>query len=146
MFCPNCKDEFRPGFERCASCNVDLVADLDAVPEAPKKATSAETPAMVHLADYCGFVSLEEARASRDLLRQERIGCDIVIREQPGSDPAAPIQEEFWLRIDVAQQRNAMTLLGFDAAAGSEGFSCDKCGQTVAENESFCPGCGARFD
>jgi len=146
MFCPNCKDEFRPGFERCASCNVALVADLSAAPQAPKEAATSQIPSPAQLADYCGFVSLEEARASRDLLRRERIGCDIVIREQPGSDPDSPIEEEFWLRIDVAQQRSAMALLGFDAAVSSEGFSCDKCGQTVGDQESFCSGCGARFD
>jgi len=39
-----------------------------------------------------------------------------------------------------------MALLGFDAAVSSEGFSCDKCGETVGEQESFCSGCGARFD
>ena len=29
MFCPNCRDEFRPGFTHCAKCNVDLVDELE---------------------------------------------------------------------------------------------------------------------
>ena len=28
MFCPECKDEFRPGFTHCADCGVDLVEKL----------------------------------------------------------------------------------------------------------------------
>ena len=37
MFCPSCKDEFRPGFTRCATCNVDLVDSLSDVATAPVK-------------------------------------------------------------------------------------------------------------
>jgi hypothetical protein len=34
MFCPECKAEYRPGFTRCADCDVDLVANLpEARPE-----------------------------------------------------------------------------------------------------------------
>src|SRR6266436_5137232 len=28
MFCPECRAEYRPGFTRCADCNVDLVREL----------------------------------------------------------------------------------------------------------------------
>jgi hypothetical protein len=28
MFCPECKAEYRPGFRRCADCDVDLVTNL----------------------------------------------------------------------------------------------------------------------
>jgi len=28
MFCPQCNAEYRPGFTRCADCDVDLVAEL----------------------------------------------------------------------------------------------------------------------
>lgn len=30
MFCPRCKTEYRPGFERCADCGVALVQGLPA--------------------------------------------------------------------------------------------------------------------
>ncbi len=28
MFCPQCRAEYRPGFAKCADCDVDLVAEL----------------------------------------------------------------------------------------------------------------------
>jgi hypothetical protein len=33
MFCPNCKAEYRQGFEKCDDCNVSLVAELPPEPE-----------------------------------------------------------------------------------------------------------------
>jgi hypothetical protein len=33
MFCPICRAEFREGFERCSSCHVNLVKDLDNITE-----------------------------------------------------------------------------------------------------------------
>jgi len=35
MFCPQCKAEYRPGFTRCADCDVELVHELPAVAEEP---------------------------------------------------------------------------------------------------------------
>ena len=32
MFCPECRAEYRPGFTRCADCDVDLVEELPAEP------------------------------------------------------------------------------------------------------------------
>ncbi len=39
MFCPVCKAEYRPGFTRCADCDVDLVSSL---PEQQPQPTEAE--------------------------------------------------------------------------------------------------------
>ncbi len=33
MFCPVCKGEFREGFTHCDNCNVDLVEDLNNLPD-----------------------------------------------------------------------------------------------------------------
>ncbi len=69
MFCPKCQDEFRPGFSHCGRCNVDLVDDLTVVK--PQASVVAREPAMpIRFAEYCGYLSLEEARHARDELRR----------------------------------------------------------------------------
>jgi len=40
MFCPQCRAEYRPGFTRCADCDVDLVNDLPAEPDDAEAARS----------------------------------------------------------------------------------------------------------
>ena len=35
MFCPECRDEYRPGFTRCEDCGVDLVEKLPDPVEPP---------------------------------------------------------------------------------------------------------------
>ena len=148
MFCPSCKDEFRPGFTRCATCNVDLVDSLSDVAAAPvEKKARKETeagPAFVPMVDYCGFLTLEEARESREPLKEQAIRCEIAIRETPGSS-----DEEYWLRVEKDRYREVFSLLGFDEHdhnAYDDTFSCDECGHEVAAAESFCPKCGARFE
>ena len=147
MFCPKCQDEFRSGFTRCGRCNVDLVEDLAAVKQ---EAVARQAPMLVRLAEYCGFLSLEEARSARDKLRRERIRYEIVLREPPDASWEGPAQEEYWLRVDASQAKRVAQILGdvptvADDTDGNS-FACGDCGQEVATDEVFCPKCGARFD
>ena len=146
-----CRDEFRPGFTRCTTCGVALVPQL--LPTSSVAKRSSEPLASVALVDYCGFVSLDEARQARDRLRAEGIRGEIVIRDE--SDDAGRLDEEYWLRVDRDHFRQASQLLGFDEAAVEDAeesddeestFQCGECGAEVAAEESFCPGCGARFE
>jgi len=148
MFCPACQSEFREGFTRCEACEVDLVHEIS--PE--KSATSAPkhvAPGL--LVDYCGFLSLDEAREARDRLRRERLPSEIVIRDLAGEDPWAPAKEEYWIRVPSRGLRAVDAILsdGITEEAGSEpgeSVACSECGQTVGSEESFCPHCGAKFD
>lgn len=144
MFCPTCRDEFRPGFTRCETCDVSLVESLDhgSQPEVPER--PAAPPA--RLVDYCGFVSLDEARRARDQLRQAGMRWEIVIREAEPDAPAID-HEEYWLRVEAPRMREVVAMLGFDAADAGEGeLACDRCGHSVSDSETSCPSCGARFD
>jgi hypothetical protein len=149
MFCPSCKDEFRPGFTRCATCDVDLVdslAEVRAAPavDKPRKSPAAGQPAVVPMTEYCGFLTLDEARGARATLKEHAIRCEIVIRELPDST-----EEEFWLRVERDRYREVFAVLGFDEHehnAYDDTFSCGECGHEVAAAESFCPKCGARFE
>jgi hypothetical protein len=153
MFCPVCKDEFRPGFTRCAGCDVDLVESLEpgGTPSVAPGKEGKPAPAVqlyVPMVEYCGFLGLEEARAARDRLKEERIRSEIVIREAPASLERTVVEEEFWLRVERDRYKEAAGLLGFDEApsAGGESFQCDQCGTEVAAQETFCPECGAHFE
>jgi len=151
MFCPKCKAEFRPGFTRCANCNIDLVESLSAAapvsaPAGPRLPASSP----LSLVEYCGFVSLEDARRARDQLFSETIGSEIAIRVAPHPEGLGP-HEEYWLRVDRARYKDVVRLLGYDEAqAPAEedpgSFACGECGREVAAEESFCAGCGARFE
>jgi hypothetical protein len=153
MFCPVCKDEFRPGFTRCAACGVDLVDRLDPSGTSPESTREARKPSAgpvyVPLAEYCGFVSLEESRDARDRLKAAGIRSEIAIRESMESFSGSTVEEEYWLRVERDRYREVVNLLGFDVAdhADDDGsFACGECGTEVAAEESFCPKCGARFE
>ena len=150
MFCPVCRDEYRPGFTRCATCDVELVPALGQAARPVAQASvprPSRTPAApVSMIEYCGFESLEDARGARDVLRQAGIRNEIVIRDGPDS------HEEFWLHVDRDRFAQAAALLGFDEATheshetDDSTFQCGECGAEVASEESFCPKCGARFE
>jgi hypothetical protein len=143
VFCPKCRDEFRPGFTRCASCDVDLVQELGGPAQAP---TSVVRPSPTRLVDFCGFFSLEEARTARDELRERRIRTEIVVREAPDAAWDAPVREEYWLRVDPSRLQDVEHALTDEASEPPADFSCSECGQAVATEERFCPRCGARFE
>ena len=139
MFCPNCESEFRPGFDRCAACDVALVESLQPAAEQP---IPAGVPSYVEMADYCGYLDLTEVRAIRDRLEGTEIACEIAIRATPGARAAE--SEEFWLRIDVSRMKEVVALLE-SPTNDPNALSCSKCGQPVREEESFCANCGTRF-
>ena len=147
MFCPNCKDEFRAGFTRCESCGVDLVEDLSKVESAPEPRQALPADGPVRCVDYCGFFSLDEARDNRETLRENGIRSEITIRDAPVM-PDEPVQEEYWLRVEVMGMRQAEALLDTQVADGGLGDStpCGKCGKAIAVEEAFCAHCGERVD
>lgn len=151
MFCPVCKCEFRVGFTRCESCNTDLVDDLAAAEESAPRPADPAKPMLIRMAEYCGFLDLDEARQARDTLRRERIASDILIREAPGGRPDGPVEkEEYWLRVEASRFPQAAPILGFDQVDPSDDETltsgCPVCGYQVPAEEPFCPGCGNRFE
>lgn len=144
MFCPQCQGEFRAGFTRCGRCNVDLVEAL----QKPEPAHRPPPPNPLRMADYCGFFSLDDARTARTKLRELQIRTEVVIREQPGADLLAPVEEEYWIRVDASRIREVSMVLDNPTAAApaDDTFACSDCGKDVAGEESSCPHCGARFE
>jgi len=149
MFCPVCHDEYRPGFTRCATCDVDLVASVDAKAEAKPAAVMSEVAAEEAVANFCGFLSLDEARAARDKVLTTRRRADILICEAPRVRPEDPFKEEFWLRVAPHDFRAVIDLIGVTPSAPTEEdepFLCSACGATVQSSDAQCPGCGLGFE
>ncbi len=64
MFCPQCNAEYRPGFTRCADCDVDLVN------EPPQYALAGQPPANPgdpNEDPFCSFWKGEDARVHAEL-------------------------------------------------------------------------------
>ena len=154
MFCPVCQGEYRPEINRCATCDVDLVEEPSRSRLVPVSSRDEDEPALSDtetMANYCGFLTLEEARQARDLLRRERIPSEILIRSVTAEGESAS-QEEYWLRVPVRGFPAAAALLGYDeavehrSAEENQTLSCSECGEPASEHETFCAHCGARFD
>jgi len=111
-----------------------------------KPPTPAETP-LVTMSDYCGFVTLDDAREARSRLWAYGIPCEIAVRLKPEADSAASEHEEYWLRVPRSERRGVMEILGYDLVESEqEDLSCSICGKTVGADETFCPHCGERFE
>jgi hypothetical protein len=152
MFCPVCECEFREGFTRCEGCNADLVSELGGGSSSPvaSQAGRLMPESCAAKSDFCGFVEMTEARDARDLLWNNGIASEIVIRPAPGSQPGSRLEEEFWLRVPGDRVKHVVGLLGFHEGddAGFEGTDefqvqrCDRCGAELPPEEVFCPHCG----
>ncbi len=154
MFCTECGSEYRPGIERCPTCDVPLVESAEEAavrPQAARSGARGAHPDSEPLLTYCGFLALEEARHARDSLRREGIRAEIAIREAPDSDLRSAVQEEYWLRVPVRAFEAASRILGYDEADDAHGaedapFTCSACGAKVAVDAASCPRCGERFE
>jgi hypothetical protein len=75
------------------------------------------------MADYCGFLALDEAREARDRLAAQGIRAEIAIREAPAAGGEGG--EEYWLRVDASRYALVPEILGFDAEEGQESVEAD---------------------
>jgi hypothetical protein len=149
MFCPECRDEYRPGFTRCAGCDVELVESLDAPEPSRPAPVLAEVAAEEATANFCGFLTLEEARDARNKLREAKLPAEILIRDVPGGNAGQTGQEEYWLRVRPQDFRATVGIVGFtpvEAEEAEDAFKCSACGTTVHATDDACPGCGLGFE
>jgi hypothetical protein len=157
VICPNCRHEYRAGFTRCATCQVELVEPekllaLEPVPRETHVRIDATTEA--ELLPFCGFLTLEEARHAREELHEAGIPADILIREAESEEERL---EEYWIRVprrrfaevtDVLHEEPAEAAQkgGNGEVHDTDTFACSACGEDVEGDADVCPHCGARFD
>ncbi|MFN3652328.1 MAG: hypothetical protein ACK47B_22360 [Armatimonadota bacterium] len=58
MFCPDCRIEYRPGFDQCADCRVPLVDELAPLP-APPESTAEEKRWELNRTDSLGIAFIQ---------------------------------------------------------------------------------------
>ena len=149
MFCPVCKDEYRAGFTRCATCDVDLVHAIAPAAEHPPKSPADAAVDYEPRLNFCGFMTLHEAQHARSTLRERGIQSEILIRSlSEHGESGDEEKDEYWLRLAAKDFRAAQSLLGYDLAdTGTEGgVFCSSCGEVVAAEDNACPHCGEKFE
>jgi len=149
-FCPECQAEYRQGFTRCASCDVDLVEEL------PKGFDMSEE-------------NIQKAMDGKQLVPVIRGGDFEVAKEVHASLAAAGIasllldDEEFkvpagapkrvMLVVGDADEEDARRLMSgkFMDMIAEEGLevdsdltygTCPACGHEIGEDQEECPECG----
>ena len=66
-FCPNCREEYRPGFTRCKDCDVELVESL------PEEMPEERGGAGSELVELAVFNDIPEAEMIKELLEDNGI-------------------------------------------------------------------------
>lgn len=158
-FCPQCRSEYREGFETCASCNTLLVAELE--PETLLGVEAIEDAVADGTAVAIARGGFDAARQMRDLLGQSRVAAVIV--GDPGSCDARGVCSSYDVLVTpegVEPARNALAarfqdmLMAEGLGSGVEGeaidltngdeINCPACGTPYrpAESGAECPDCG----
>lgn len=135
-FCPVCQSEYRPGFARCADCDVDLV---DQLPEDSKNLEMVEAGTLPD-PSFAGMVS--------EIMSNEGIPCALTGNEREGILPGAadPTREVGVMvpRKYLGQARDILHAYFEKEYFGeqAEFMTCSSCGCAVDEEDKVCPACG----
>lgn len=84
-WCPQCRAEYRPGFDICAECRLELVSERPPVAAAPSGVSFARNPAVDRLCPRCGaappFVSMGDSFGAGACLGCPE--CGLVVPDAP---------------------------------------------------------------
>ncbi len=155
-FCPSCRAEFRPGFERCEACDTFLVSELEPDWTDPDVAAEALRERAVTVA-LTG--ALDALRRFRDELGRKKIPA--VIGPPPEGEEGGGRSCGTRLALYVAEEHVASVRTHLlDAAAGdpdihvpgeeegaedgpADASECPACGTVVRDPKAEeCPECG----
>ena len=150
MWCPKCRSEFREGFEYCAACDADLVAELPseeavASDRGEVRETAEDPVRQVKRAEFCGFLSLDEAAEARASLAEVGLSSEILIRDAPRLQGEDAARDEFWLRVDPDDTEAVGKVLEMESenpADGPEPLRCPECNAKLDARDRLCLGCG----
>ena len=157
--CPSCEAEFREGFKRCTSCDVDLVDPAQLEAEAvqhgsPKERLKEVQQAFIPQAGLTACRELETALLAADIdcyTHVEEADADVALGSAAAMQYAVVIAQA-----DIEHVKDAMKER-FQAMIESEGFgqlqtdpidleadevACPACGHAAALEAGECAECG----
>ncbi len=148
-FCPECRAEYRQGFTRCASCEVDLVESLPEL--APL--TEAEMRKALEGKELVAVTSgyLEAVLEMRDRLAGARVLSIIEEAEKAPPQPGLPKRVKLMVAKDSLEAAAACMGEAFRSMVAQEGLQpsteihydrCPACNSPVPPDAEECPECG----
>lgn len=145
-YCPECRSEYRRGFERCPTCDVVLVAELSQV-----KADTTHEGIQQYLAQHKTIPimtsTLEPCREVRDHLVACGVPCLIAEHEEPNATDVPSMFQRYEVvaaEDDVLRVRELMT--GKWLSLLDDGVQVrDEAVELTAGAEATCPACGTKF-
>jgi len=148
-YCPQCLAEYRDGFTRCATCDVDLVEQLgeEMVLTEENIRRALEGKELLGVARG----ELEVVKETRALLSRARI-ASVIIEDEQAQLPAG-MAPRVVLLVSKDDLEQAQSVLGekFQQMLEAEGQpppseleygKCPACGTTIPEDAEECPECG----
>jgi hypothetical protein len=161
-FCPECRAEYRKGFDRCPSCDVDLVEEADL----SEMMTDEEVIASMAEEDLVPIRrgSIEGCREIQAKLLEQRIPAAIheaqdevseaghfrilqVVVRKDDAEQAVEVLEGDWVR-DALQEgllddmESVRGKVAEDVDDGDAEPACPACGCTKPLKKGRCPDCG----
>ncbi|MGI5862506.1 MAG: hypothetical protein ACOX6T_10680 [Myxococcales bacterium] len=157
-FCPSCHSEYREGIERCAHCELELVAELpetdaqksERLRELADKNEAAHI-ARASYAEACQMVELLQSRGVDAMVSGDPSSCGkgghcahflVSVLPEDVRAAAAVLQDEFRKLVDAneeCQGANPDAVVDFDAEGA---HACPACGTTFEGTKDECPECG----
>ena len=151
--CPDCGDEYRSEFTRCAACNVDLIS----VEQPGKDEQSAELQKSsrdLNISPHDSLVpirrgSLQDIKTLQRVLRSEYIGSMLIEDESEGNKGCCG-GKVFDLLVKQEDARDALKVLVEDYRRTTDLANHDfgNGGEVVIDlesNQASCPACGCQF-
>lgn len=145
-WCPSCRSEYRDGFSTCASCEVELVAELP--PEVPLDAEAVEAAVAAGEALVVARGGLDATARMRDALAAHRVPSIVVgDPDSCGAGGACSVYEVV-VHPDAADDARSALAADFQEMLTSEGLDTGAADAVIDLDEAeeiTCPACGTDF-